>query len=594
MKSDNIISRLEYSLVQSDWETFSTALEEFVKDSVSVSQAEKIPSMGLMQGLFRAFEGATLVGHLIEDPSHKTRLLSGIMGNFAFLLSCKSESAVSKSIATSFSRVCNKILENYVQWSLFTEENLGTWDACRFIFRATALCECNRSTAVTEFHGRAVSDLMRNSPQYLMDSIYFRAIFHDIMCVLLDKTSEPSAADLFANLIWIKTVRPYCSASPSSIENVLYIRSSIERYPAKTILKVIRAREQISVNDSLWNCMGCCLVSLAPGSIAPNAHLIKSLSETPETLSQAINLSFVDCKQTTSLFSPAFLPLIARTVSSFPEGYPLIESRRRNYIQVVGTLIFDLCENYPSETSRVLSESFKVSNSPKTRKTFLGVCACAFNLGLLEQKTLSAMRSTIDQINIVETLKTEETSDSIIDAVVGIFAKIKNPTHNFFYNCVFDAAIVNIEHTQVDTELIDSVFNLKTKNETVHGNQIRFLRTHFHKVDDFLRLGVPLSELLPKLIDAFGDDPEQIHSVLRGVRGVNTVNSDEIVLIVAKSQNYAWWKGLWHEGFLQNSLREISSIEELLRLKPDLVRAISLNQKLELLNHLHHFTRSRL
>lgn len=591
MKSDNIISRLEYSLVQSDWEAFSGALEEFVKDSVSDSRTEKIPSMWLLQGLSRVFEGATLVGHLIEDPSHKTRLLSGIMGTFAFFLSNKSDSAVSKSVAMSFSRVCNKILENYDQWSLFTEENLGTWDACRFIFRASALCECNISTAVTEFHGRAVSDLMRNSPQYLLDSIYFRAIFHDIMYVLLDRISESSAADLFANLVWMKTVRPHTSALPSSIENILYIRSSIERYPAKTILRIIRARERISVNDSLWNCMEYCLVSLAPGSIAYNAHLIKSLSETPETLSQATILSLVDCKQTASLVSPAFLPFIARTVSSFPEGYPLIERKRRNFIQVVGTLIFHLCENFPSETSRVLSESLKVPNSPKTRKTFLGVCACAFNLGLLEQKTLSAMRSIIDQINIVETLKTEETPDSIIEAVVGIFAKIKNPTHNFFYNGVFDAAIVNNEHTQVDAELIDSVFNLKTKNKTVHGNQIRLLQTHFHKLDDFLRLGVPLSELIPKLIDAFGEDPEQIHGVLRKL---NTVNADEIVILVAKSQNYTWWKGLLHEGFLQNSLREISSIDELLRLKPDLVRAISLNQKLDLLNHLHHFTRSRL
>lgn len=328
-------------------------------------------------------------------------------------------------------------------------------------------------------------------------------------------------------------------------------------------------------------------MSLAPGSIENNAYLINALSETPETLSQAIILSVVDFKQAAT----ALLPLIARTLSSFPEGYPLIEIRRRNFIKVVGTLIFHLSEQYPSETSRVFYGFLEESSSPKTKKTFLGICAWAFNLGLRERQTLSAMSSIIDKINIVETLITEETPDSIIEAVVGIFAINKKPTHNFVYNSIFDAEIINIEQSKVDAELIESIFNLRTENKTVLGNQMRLVRTHCHKVDDFLKLGVPLTELIPKLIEAISDDPEQIDSVLRKL---NSVNADEIVILVAKSQNNTWWKGLWHANFLQKSLRAICSIEELLRLKPDLVRSISLNQKLELINHLHHLTRSRL
>ena len=588
MNQVGLVSRLEYSLISCDWAAFSDMIGCAIERSLqSRSHGERDDFLMISRSdVLRVLESAVSIGHLIELPALKERFISSLFLAFSYLLENRSETGARKLSFASFSSACATILGNYTKWKLFGGETLGTWDACRCFFRVSSCCGEAGSESVNELIGLAVSVLTKNSPQYLIQSVYFRDIFRDILMCLKSSTKQDLNESIFSELILLKMIPPFTIPSPSLIENILYIKQLLD-VNKDSITSHLTDRNSANSSDSCLCLLQCVLLNKSCG-VSYNTKLLEKLSKSSERLPQAIMISFLDCTRKSALY-PSLLEFIEPTIASFPRGFPYIEASRQAYVENVGKLFFCFEKSYRDTLRSVLAKSFASCKSDHSKENLIESCSHAIRKGFNDDQSIAVIRSNFEKLDLVNFAQNKP--EWLIDAVVKIFDNLEHPKTVINSNQVFYPKLWNLESLALDERLTHAIFAFPTDNKIVRRNQFSLLMHFSCNLDDLMGLGESYNKLIPKLIEAFPNEVNKIETVLKRL---SKQNSDELLLLVAKSENLTWWNAAMQLGIIGTSLMESSSIEEVIRSKQDLFGAISFSQKLDVLRSVLDLQRSRL
>jgi len=569
MDSDrnSLLHIIRLSLVLSDWNRLTLGIEQAVRSLVRTPQEDQRALLGLVIHIAGSL-------HLIQPIAIQRRVLLAVSALAASVLESLPSMRARSEVASVFESVTISMMHLCDKSPLVSPDMIYDWDSARFIFRLASLLPETPLSAPLALASRIVSDLLNNSPQYLVSAIYFRLVFPDIVKILL-ALRIPS---LLMDLLEKKTLPPFAVTDAVLVDNCLFVRNTLLNHSA--LLGDFRICDTLFRTDALKLLYVCARTVDLSGESTLDA--LNSLASVQDASAKAAIVSLLNGRDLSSV-SPDILSLLSDCFDAWAR-MPLVQPRRA-FTEVVIRIMLKFIESEHESLTRSVLERYAAERNPEM---FLDIIHGVFSVSSNPSPRVIA---TLLRLPLVSLLANK--SDEYVQNILKILRKAASKDIPVVNRMIFADSDLSKFTAGSDKALLQTVFEFQLNDDIFKRNQeivIRRILDHqplSAVVDMWISAGflsgkTEVQRLVLLVMNRF-NEKRFANRILVTVLEKKVLDPAELMTVVAQSGSAVWWTAAINKNSaVQRWIEETCgtrSIERFVSDNSEIMKLLSFSQR---------------